>query len=262
MDSTNGLFPQPSDNSYQPATPSGSNAQVRQVLLCGPDPLHPTNCQNNTLADANMRFRINPELHISDNLRILAQIDMLDNLVLGSTPQGYANQPAGGTGGGYVPVARGGYTPLGAFSTTQWAPVAGVNSTENSITVKRVWGEFQTPVGLLRFGRMPSQWGLGMVANSGDGYDSDWQSDVDRIMFVTGIKKYDIYFAGMWDFPNTGLTSATFSEQQGQPYDFTQIGNVNEYGLVAVSPGRDPELQRLEPSPRGRVVVNGGMFFL
>ena len=58
-----------------------------------------------------------------------------------------------------------------------------------------------TPVGELRFGRMPSHWGLGMVANSGDGYDSDCQTTADRIMFVTGIKSIDLYFAGTWDFP-------------------------------------------------------------
>ena len=118
-----------------------------------------------------MRFRLNPELHISDNLRVMAQIDMLDNLVLGSTPEGYYNVPDGN--GGYQAAARGGYTPLGVFTTTQWAPVAGRQQHQNSITVKRVWGEYMTPVGMLRFGRMPSHWGLGMVANSGDGYDSD-----------------------------------------------------------------------------------------
>ncbi len=162
-----------------------------------------------------MRFRVNPELHISDNLRIMSQIDMLDNLVLGSTPEGYYNTPS--PAGGYVAQSRGGYTPLGIFTATQWSPVAGVNSTTNSIAVKRVWGEYMTPVGLLRFGRMPNQWGLGMVANSGDGYDSDWQSTADRIMFITGIKKYDLYFSGMWDFAASGATSQTFAQQQGQP---------------------------------------------
>ena len=55
-------------------------------------PLDP--CENNTQLGANMRFRLNPELHISDNLRVMSQIDMLDNLVLGSTPSGSSNVPA------------------------------------------------------------------------------------------------------------------------------------------------------------------------
>src|SRR4029079_19699818 len=122
--------------------------------------------------------------------------------------------------------------------------VVGVNATTNSINVKRVWGEYTTPVVVLRFGRMPSHWGLGMVANSGDGYGSDWQTTADRIMLVTGIKKYDIYFAGMWDFPNEGATSATFSQQQGQAYDLGQYDDLNQYGLVAVR-RRNPELQKL-----------------
>jgi uncharacterized protein (TIGR04551 family) len=258
-----GLWPQPADNSY---TQVGANGQVTQkvnVALCGSSPIGTNgmglpSCSNISQASANMRFRLNPELHISDNLRIMSQIDLLDNLVLGSTPQGYYNLPA--TTGGYQAQTRGGYTPLGIFTTTQWAPVAGVNSTTNSITVKRVWGEFMTPFGLLRFGRMPSNWGLGMVANSGDGYDSDYQTDTDRIMFLTGIKKYDLYFAGMWDFANSGSTTATFAEQQGQPTVLAQLVNVNEWGLVAVRK-RDPELQRLDLA-KGNPVFNGGAYVI
>ncbi|MFT3771999.1 MAG: TIGR04551 family protein [Minicystis sp.] len=254
------LWPQPPDNDVLLAGVTGAPQTGKQsVVLCGSDPSLKSAqaCSNNTQAGANMRFRLNPELHISDNLRVMAQIDMLDNLVLGSTPEGYYNQPVTN---GYQAQGRGGYTPLGAFATTQWAPTANQNSTQNSVTVKRVWGEYVTPVGLLRFGRMPSHWGLGMVANSGDGHDSDWQSTSDRIMFVTGIKKYDLYFAGMWDFANEGLTSANLAQQQGQPYDLSQLDDVNQYGLVLVR-RRNPELQRLELA-KGQIVVNGGLYFV
>ncbi len=260
QDGLPGFWPQPIDNNYTPVNSTGGQAGGSlsgQVKLCGSDPTKPTPCSNNTQAGANMRFRLNPELHISDNLRIMSQIDMLDNLVLGSTPEGYYNLPSAS---GYVAQGHGGYTPLGAFTTTQWAPVAGVNSTTNSITVKRVWGEFMTPVGMLRFGRMPSQWGLGMVANSGDGYDSDWQSTADRIMFVTGLKKYDLYFSGMWDFAASGATSASFAQQQGQPYDLGQLDAVNQWGLVAVRK-RDAELQRLDLA-KGNPVFNGGAYVI
>ena len=50
-----------------------------------------------------------------------------------------------------------------------------------AVNVNRVWGEYMTPFGQLRFGRMPNQWGLGMVDNAGDGIDSDYQSTIDRI---------------------------------------------------------------------------------
>jgi uncharacterized protein (TIGR04551 family) len=245
-------WPQPVDNNY---TDLGGN--LHPVRLCGDDPLKPEVCENNTQAGANMRFRLNPELHISDNLRVLSQIDLLDNLVLGSTPDGYANRPGPG---GYTVVGRGGYSPLGTFSSTQWAPSAGQNSLTDSVSVKRVWGEYRTPVGLLRFGRMPSHWGLGMLVNGGEGHDSDYQSTADRIMFFTGIKKYDIYFAGGWDFANEGPTSASLNERQGQPYDLGQYDDVNQYMVAAVR-RRSPELERLDLA-QGKVVLNGGVYFV
>src|SRR5262249_43404646 len=160
------LWPQPADNFYTELngnTPHGPT-------VCGDS--HTANCDDKTQAGANMRFRVNPELHISDNLRILSQIDMLDNLVLGSTPAGFANQP---TAAGYTPTPGSPFVPLGSLATTTAPPTTGLNSFPNSIQVKRAWGEYATPVGQLRFGRMPSQWGLGIFENSGDTYDSDWQ---------------------------------------------------------------------------------------
>ena len=130
-------------------------------------------CYDESEASANMRLRLDPEIHISDNLRIVSEIFALDNVVLGSTPDAYAIQPATQSptdanrraikvpayqSAGYNP-----YAPIGVSSTTQGPPTAGVNSLQNSINVQRVWGEYMTPVGQLRFGRMPGQWGLGMV---------------------------------------------------------------------------------------------------
>ncbi|NUP05672.1 MAG: TIGR04551 family protein [Polyangiaceae bacterium] len=245
------LWPQPPDNSW-----TDINGNSHPVKLCGDDPLKPENCENNVQAGANMRFRINPELHISDNIRVMAQIDMLDNVVLGSTPEGYSNQPSGE--GGYDVRQPGGYTPIGAFSSTQWAPSAGQNSLQDSIVVKRVWGEYMTPIGQLRFGRMPSHWGLGMFINSGDGYDSDYGSTADRIMFSTGIKSWDLYFAGLWDFANEGPTSALIGDRQGQAYDLAQSDDVGQWGLVVVR-RRNPKDTKLELA-KGLPVVNGGVY--
>ena len=246
------MWPQPPDNQY---IDTGGNEQ--EVALCGDDPaagLEP--CDNATQAGANMRFRLNPELHISDNVRVRAQIDLLDNIVLGSTPQGYANVP--GVSGEYNVVARGGYSPLGAFSSTLWAPVSGVNSTRDSIVVKRVWGEYSSPIGQLRFGRMPSHWGLGMLVNSGDGHDSDWQSTADRLMFITGVRSWDLYFAAAWDFANEGPTSASFSEQQGQPYDLAQTDDLDQWVFVVMR-RMSPERARKQLRD-GNAVVEGGAY--
>jgi uncharacterized protein (TIGR04551 family) len=246
---TTALWQPPVDYHYVDAT-----GQEHGVKLCG-SATDLQNCNNKSQSSANMRFRLNPELHVSDNLRILSQIDMLDNLVLGSTPTGYYNTV--GKSGLNV-GAQNPYAPRAAFSTTQDVPTAGSNSYTNSVSVKRVWGEYMTPVGLLRFGRQPSHWGLGILANSGDGYDSDWQTTTDRIMFVTGIKSLDLYFAGAWDFPNEGATSANAYERGGQPYDLMQSDDVNQYSLTIVR-RRNPELAKQDLAD-GKAVINGGLF--
>jgi uncharacterized protein (TIGR04551 family) len=248
------LWPQPIDNSYT-SLPSNAN----NVLLCGGLDAqgNPGLCNDKSQASANMRFRMNPELHISDNLRIVSQIDALNNVVLGSTPESYAITPS--KTGGYTSAGYNGYAPLGFYSTTQGPPTAGVNGYTNSINVNRVWAEYMTPVGQIRFGRMPDQWGLGMVHNAGDGIDSDYQSTIDRIMFVSGIRSMDLYFGGSWDFISTGPTSATaFSVNGGQPYDTCQLCNVAQYSLF-VAHRTNPELQRLQLA-RGNLVVNGGLY--
>jgi uncharacterized protein (TIGR04551 family) len=246
------LFPRPANDSYTDLA-----NQQRQLLGCGPteNPMS-AECKDKTHSSANLRFRIDPEIHLSDNLRILSQIDFLDNVVMGSTPEGYINQPS--KDGGYSSAGRAGYVPLRAFSTTQVAPVSGVNSYQDSVTVKRVWAEFVTPIGQLRFGRMPSHWGLGILANSGDRIDSDYQSHADRILFVTGSKALDLYVAGAWDFPNSGKTSQSLFDQQGQPYNVSQYENTNQWVLTVFRRTR-PDLQRARLA-KGDTVVNGGFY--
>ena len=55
-------------------------------------------------------------LTIGDNLRIMAQIDMLDNLVLGSTPEGQYSTPSSTSGSGYQAATHSGTGPVVTFS--------------------------------------------------------------------------------------------------------------------------------------------------
>jgi uncharacterized protein (TIGR04551 family) len=253
--------PIPLDQSYQTV----GNTQGALVKLCGPGANQI--CHDETETSANMRLRLDPEIHISDNLRIVSEIFALDNVVLGSTPDAYAIQPTstpttnttGAKTSAYQSAGYNPYAPISFNSTTQGAPTAGVNSLQNSINVQRVWGEYMTPVGQLRFGRMPGQWGLGMMENSGDGIDSDYQTTLDRLMFISGIKSMDLYFGGAWDFVSTGPTNATaYSLYGGQPYNVCNLCNVNEWAAF-VAHKTNPELQRLSLS-RGDLVVNGGLY--
>lgn len=56
--------------------------------------------------------------------------------------------------------------------------------------VRRAWTEFNIPVGILRVGRQPSHWGMGLLANQGNELDDEfgenyYGSTYDRVMFLT-----------------------------------------------------------------------------
>ncbi len=59
-----------------------------------------------------------------------------------------------------------------------------------SIRLERAWVEARLPIGLLRFGRQPSDWGMGLLVNPGDRFDDDFGEDKfgstnDRLLFAT-----------------------------------------------------------------------------
>jgi uncharacterized protein (TIGR04551 family) len=233
--------------------PGDSNAAVKSNTIYA--------CKNKNQSGANLRFRVNPELHVSDNLRIISQIDVLDNLVFGSTPSGYANVPSGSSttnAAGYSVATRNGYVPMSFFDNTTEPPSAGINSYKDSIRVKRVWGEYSTPVGQLRFGRMPDHFGMGMYHHAGDGYDDDYQSTIDRIMFISNIKPLELYIGGAWDFPNSGATSENLQNPQAQAYNVSNLVNVRQFSLILMRQ-KSPQLQRLALA-RGDLVLNGGAY--
>jgi uncharacterized protein (TIGR04551 family) len=106
---------------------------------------------------------------------------------------------------------------------------------------------------------MPAHWGLGMLLNSGDQLDQEWQTNLDRIMFVSGIKSLDLYFGGAWDFMSTGRTSGSaYDIYGGQPYNVSNLSNVDQWSAF-IAKRTNPELQRLKLS-RGDAVINGGIY--
>ncbi|MFO0625651.1 MAG: TIGR04551 family protein [Polyangiales bacterium] len=227
--------------------------------LCSTDPAPgttmrtPGNCTGSTQTMANMRLRVNPEIHVTDNIAIHAQIDILDNLILGSTPQGYYAR----AGAAVSPWA-----PVTAFSQTQVPPTE-QNSLVPSIMVSRAWAEVTNPtLGQIRFGRMPGQWGLGILANAGNGIDSDYQTHTDRLMYALRIRSIGLFAAAFYDFASTGATtqSVRYEPGQGQPIDVSMLDDVRQYGF-AVGHREDPAESRRRLS-RGSIVWNGGLYAL
>lgn len=254
------LWPRPLDDVYGTSSGTYGPSLCTPAEAGGPKSLdNPVtngvqNCHDKTQAGANLRFRLDPELHISDNLRVVSQIDILDDVVMGSTPSGYGFQP--GTNG-YAVTTRSGYASNGVLDDTIVPPTSGVNSVQDSIRVKRVWAEYTTPVGELRFGRMPDHFGLGMVHNSGDGYDDDYQSTIDRLQFITALKPLDLYLGASWDFPNEGVIIPS-SIPGGQSYDAAQLDDVNQWTLLLVRK-QSPELTKTALA-HNQLVLNGGTY--
>ena len=175
-----------------------------------------------------MRLRLEPVLNVYEDVKIKMQIDVLDNLVLGSTPDGFPGNPI---------------SPLLSLSQTQIPPSDGINSVwTDSIRVKRAWAEVMTPLGQLRVGRMPAHFGLGAFMNEGRGIDSDFGDTVDRIMFATKIG--DFYIAPSFDWAATGPTSAIRFSPYGQAFDRDQRDDVDQYGLAIVKKDDPEEVER------------------
>jgi uncharacterized protein (TIGR04551 family) len=165
---------------------------------------------NKVIANANLRFRYSPTIHIADTLRIKATFDFLDNLVLGSTPDfaGNANRPD---------------VPLVAFSAAQASPSSGINGFWDAVRIKEAYAEWQ-PAFVLRAGRMRSHFGLGILANGGHEHDADYGDYTDRVMLL--LKVFGIYAAVAWDFPYQGAITDDPGDQFGQPKDIGEMDDV------------------------------------
>jgi uncharacterized protein (TIGR04551 family) len=199
-----------------------------------------------TTAGINMRFRFEPTLNVSEEVRIKMQLDALDNLVFGSTPD-Y----------GYGRSDRDSFT---LFANSQVPPTAGVNSLANSIAVKRVYGEVSTPIwgGILRFGRMGSHWGLGMLYNDGNCLDCDRGDTVDRLMFVAEPFS-GWYVTPMIDYNAVGPTTVRLTGDNADPLPLSNQDASMSFVLAIAR--RDVEQQAKAKLQNNQSVFNYGLRF-
>ena len=115
-----------------------------------------------------MRGRFEPEITVADKFVIKSSIDVLDGVVWGDNENLSA-------------------TPMFAANPSNTLPDG---SQVDALELRRLWVEWTTDFGLLRIGRQPSHWGMGLLANSGDGFDDDFGDNTggatyDRVIFAT-----------------------------------------------------------------------------
>ncbi len=265
----NKFFPPPATHAETTADGSTINSGSCFVTLTNqgvnPQKVNTRCGRRNGFASANMRLRLEPTLHVTDTVKVHTTIDALDNLVLGSTPDSfYGNDP---------------WAPIDMFTRTQVPPSAGLNGFSDSIVVKRAYGEIRFGWGLnLEFGRMPHHWGMGIVANDGNGYNRGEQGDIVRMLdtdYGDSIDSLRLSFdfgkdrrrthklTFSWDWAATGPTTSQLlgptwasGATVGQEYSVEKFDNVYQWRL-SIERRDDPDMLRRKLS-LGRPVVNYG----
>jgi uncharacterized protein (TIGR04551 family) len=209
-------------------------------------------CGTKGMGSANLRLRLEPTLNVTDQVRVHAQIDVLDNTLMGSTPDslvGINRNPQDGLPGA---------APASFVYTTQDPPEVGQNGYLSSIRAKRAWGEIDSEFGSLRFGRMPWHFGRGIAYNDGNCPDCDLGTTVDRLMALTQLYGHQIAVA--WDFGAQGVTTQQLNlgrdDPGNYPIDLSQDDDVVQ--LMASITKIDNPVQLRERIDRGDLVVNYG----
>lgn len=238
--------------------PDLGGAPFPRALSCGTPNEDPC---DNSLSSANMRLRLEPTFNLDEGTSVHVQADVYDNLVLGSTPVGMD------LGAGYDDMNP---PPVGAFNTEQDPAVRGKNSDRDAITIKRAWAEVAVPLGILKFGRMPNHWGMGIYANSGGrdpihgtyDYDGDYGDTVDRVSFSAVIPGTDLraMIASDWNITRlvSNQTSANVG-REGHPFDLDNSDDMNSW--VGVISKIDSPQEFRDTVDRGDLAFNYGVYF-
>lgn len=195
-----------------------------------------------SIFSGNLRLRLHPTLHVSEDIRIIGTVDVFDNVVLGSTPEakpGFANNPT---------------LPLPLFASSALPPQAGFNAVWDAIRVKRLWAEVMTPFGMLRIGRQPQNFGLGLLVNDGNGIDDDYGDSADQILFATRIAGHII--APAYSFSSVGpvgrgggaglggdLGLLFYPGEQGQRYNLDPSDDVHTFLLSVAKVDKEEDRQ-------------------
>jgi len=252
--------------------PAVGGAPFPRDLACNSQTLnHPC---DDSIRYANMRLRLEPTLNIDEGISVHVQADAFDNTVLGSTP---LNEDLAGV------YSSANLPPVTAFGNTQGNLVRGINTNIDSIEFKRAWAEVAVPLGVIKAGRMPNQWGMGIWANAGGydpvsgltNYDADYGDSVDRVSFTAQIPGTPLraMIAADWDADglvsnqvgatgnanSLGANGGQYAGYQSTPFDLSDSDDSN--GWVGVISKMETPLQFKEAVDRGESVLDYGVYF-
>lgn len=143
---------------------------VRDLHMFQKNPLstNPEKKMRGDLSYLTQRLRLEPSITWKDLVTLTVWIHALDDVIWGDNA---------------------GISSVGALAGEPSSNVYNGDAIP-TITIPAAWVELNVLVGVLRAGRMPSEWGLGLLTDDGCGFDDDfgWNEimDVsDRVLFAT-----------------------------------------------------------------------------
>ena len=177
------------------------------------------------LTHADMRLRTDLSLIVpAASMALHVRIDALDNLALGSQPDG-------------VPSVTSSQRPA-----------------DEPFRIERAYGQVLTPFGLLAAGRMGNHWGLGMLANGGDCASCDSGDAADRVAFFTPLLGH--VWGVAYDFSAIGPT--TPRNHPGRVVDIEPSDDVRTLTFAMVSSRSD--VARRRRARAGRLTLEYGTY--
>ena len=117
------------------------------------------------------RLRLQPGWLMSDKVGLFTQLDLLPYTMWGNEAIQFSDPALGDD-------------PLVLTGAVQPPTTDEGGSTLQNIQVTRLWAEIHTGAGQVRFGRMPVEWGSGMLLNAGNAANQEYGDTVDRIQYT------------------------------------------------------------------------------
>ncbi len=155
------------------------------------DSLSLSDTNSNAEGTSNMldhRFLLRPSFLISEHAAVRTEIDFFRLVNWGTEPATYSDAVTGET----IPIAN----------------ADGITTTGSGLQAFRAWGEGYTPIGRFSLGRMPMQWGAGILWNDGNAPDAEYGDTADRFQFSTRIgpvfalAAFDVQYEGLLNAPD------------------------------------------------------------
>ena len=169
---------------------------------------------------ADHRLRLAPGFHFSEHVSLFTEIDMLPFVNWGDAAAGL-NDPITGEP-----------RPAVFAHTVTAPPTADGADGLHNINIRRVFAEITTPIAKIRFGRMPVEWGSGMVYNAGNGPLDEYGDTSDRVQVTATIGK--VHLIGAFEtnaenYTNTGDDLKTVTAAVAFLGERAGLGTYNTY---------------------------------